>query len=395
MKKAGVLLTVFFLLGLISQFSYSQNRAIKFEEGPWKEIVAKAKTQNKLIFIDAYSTRCRPCKYLASRVFTNDSAADFYNDNFINAHFDMEKGEGLTIRSKYDVKAFPTLMFIDGNEQLVHKGVGAMGATALIKLGKNALNPEEQLITYNKKYDSGNRDPEFVVKYLKVLRDSYSDYHKVVDEYLLTIREDKLIDKNNWEIIKNYQHDINSREIKLLIKNKKQFAEAFSEKEVDNKIQTAFDNEFSKELQDNKFSKAVFDSLKNEVIMSGYDKANEVIIEEDFSYYAIMKDMEKFVPAARKYFEMPEVNPYKYDEAAWTVFENSDKKEDLLLASQWAKKGLEIIQKPAVYDTYANLQFKLGNKEEAIKYEEQALIIAKQNGDSGEELQKTLDKMKK
>ncbi|MDG1903455.1 MAG: thioredoxin domain-containing protein, partial [Schleiferiaceae bacterium] len=35
---------------------------IKFEQGNWANTLAKAKAENKIVFVDAYTTWCGPCK---------------------------------------------------------------------------------------------------------------------------------------------------------------------------------------------------------------------------------------------------------------------------------------------------------------------------------------------
>ena len=95
----------FFLsLSLIITVSlFAQNRQITFETGNLASVFEKAKKENKLIFVDAFTTWCGPCKHMAKHVFTNDTVADYYNANFVNLKLDMEKGEGLDFAKKYDI----------------------------------------------------------------------------------------------------------------------------------------------------------------------------------------------------------------------------------------------------------------------------------------------------
>ena len=50
----------------------------------------------------------------------------------------MEKGEGVDIRKKYDVRGYPTLLFLNSSGEVVHRLLGADKASALlekVKLG--------------------------------------------------------------------------------------------------------------------------------------------------------------------------------------------------------------------------------------------------------------------
>ena len=115
-------------------------REIVFDrKSKWNALLAKAKKENKLIFIDAYTTWCRPCIQMAKDVFTLDKVADFYNKNFINVSMDMEKGEGPELGKKYEVEAYPAFLFINGDGELVHRDGGFMEAPSFIQVGESAI----------------------------------------------------------------------------------------------------------------------------------------------------------------------------------------------------------------------------------------------------------------
>ncbi|UBM60975.1 thioredoxin fold domain-containing protein [Marinilongibacter aquaticus] len=125
-----------FVLGL-AQVSLAQG--IDFEHGNWSQILAKAKAENKLIFMDAYTTWCGPCKLLQKKVFPQKEVGDYFNAHFISTKVDMEKGEGPTLARKYRVSGYPTLFFIDPNSQKIVKSVlGYRDAQALLDIAKKA-----------------------------------------------------------------------------------------------------------------------------------------------------------------------------------------------------------------------------------------------------------------
>lgn len=117
----------------------AQEGGIEFEKGSWEEVLAKAKEENKVIFVDAYATWCGPCKYMSYNIFPMKEVGAYYNANFINYKYDMEKGTGPGFANKYKVSAYPTFLFIDGDGNVVHRAVGGRQADALIALGEEAL----------------------------------------------------------------------------------------------------------------------------------------------------------------------------------------------------------------------------------------------------------------
>ena len=139
LKTPGTLLEKAIASLRTAQEKVTNTRHIAFDKSNWSTLLAKAKKENKLIFVDAYTEWCRPCIQMAKDVFTLDNVADFYNKNFINVSMDMEKGDGPELVKKYKVQAYPAFLYINGDGKLVHRDGGYQEAPAFIKAGKAAL----------------------------------------------------------------------------------------------------------------------------------------------------------------------------------------------------------------------------------------------------------------
>jgi len=93
--------------------SVSAQEGIQFFQGSWNEALAKAKAENKLIFVDIYTSWCGPCKLMAKDIFPLRSVGEKFNKNFINYKIDAEKGEGIMVAKTYKVNAYPTYLFVN------------------------------------------------------------------------------------------------------------------------------------------------------------------------------------------------------------------------------------------------------------------------------------------
>ena len=167
MKHFTTLLLIF-----SHSFTVLATEGINFEKKmTWAEIKAKAKKEQKMIFFDAYTSWCGPCQYLETSIYTNRGVASYYNSNFINAKFDMEKGEGIKLAKEFNIMAYPTLLFFSPDGVLLHKIIGAMEAPAFINLGKDARNPAKQFYTLQQKVVDKQASRELFLTWLKMAED--------------------------------------------------------------------------------------------------------------------------------------------------------------------------------------------------------------------------------
>lgn len=106
-------------------FSTEKTVGIAFADLSLEDAKALAKKKKKIIFIDAYAAWCGPCKLLDKNTFSDASVGTYFNDKFINLKIDCEKHpDGKTVASTYSVSAYPTLIWIDADGNLVKKEVG-------------------------------------------------------------------------------------------------------------------------------------------------------------------------------------------------------------------------------------------------------------------------------
>lgn len=125
------------LLLFFASISSTQAQGIAFEKSNWQSILNKAKAEKKLVFLDAYTTWCGPCKQMQNQVFPDKKLGDYFNTKFVNAKIDMEAGEGPRLAAKYPIQGYPTLLFIDPVSGLVVESVlGYRSADQLLKLGE-------------------------------------------------------------------------------------------------------------------------------------------------------------------------------------------------------------------------------------------------------------------
>lgn len=367
-----------FLFMIASVFIFNAfAQEIKFETGNWAEIKAKAKKENKLIFMDAFTTWCGPCKLMSNNTFTNKEVADYYNANFINAKVDMEKGEGLSIAKEYKVTCYPNLVYINGDGKLIHRAAGYLEPQAFIDLGKTANTPGINLAYYQDKYDAGERNPEFLLNYLDLISQTCSSASVVATSYFASVPEKELLLRANWSLLYRYIEDVNAAPFEYLVKNRKAFEAKYTADSVSQKI---FDTYLAHGSNLTKAGENADEKLKAfeaEIKSSGINRGDELIANIDLAFAASKTDWNAYFNAAKIMAENYSAkDPAFLNKVSWKLFVKTEDKKQLADAEKWAKKSTDIDAKPYNLDTYANLLFKNGKKEQAIATEKKALEMA-------------------
>lgn len=180
------LLYIFLLFSSLSVFS----QGIEFEHTSWSEVVKKAKALNKPIFVDVYTSWCGPCKIMAAQVFTRPEIGAKYNKGFVNVKIDAEKGEGIAIAKKYEVKSYPTYLFINPvDESLIDRSGSSMPAANFSDLADKMLlkysgTKETSLADLDTKYKTNNFDEAFAKAYIKRLKAEGKPSGHVLNKYI-------------------------------------------------------------------------------------------------------------------------------------------------------------------------------------------------------------------
>ncbi len=164
------------ILMLLPFLAAAQQKGIDFEQGlSWDQLKEKAKLEHKYIFMDCFATWCVPCRRMDEHVFTTPQAGEFFNKNFISIRVqvdqtkeDSEQVKSWYVKSKeiariYGVQILPTFLFFSPDGEIVHKLTGGCeDASVFIKAAAEALDPSKQAFTLLKKFDAGERDPQFL-----------------------------------------------------------------------------------------------------------------------------------------------------------------------------------------------------------------------------------------
>lgn len=223
MKKLSLtllILTMWFNTTLSAQ---ETTKGISFHDNkPWKEILQLAQKENKLIFMDCYTSWCGPCKALAKNVFTQEKVGDFFNPRFINVKYDMEKGDGKMLNEQYKkhIIGYPTLLLINAEGKVLQQLAGYKDADELIE-GIRSASEGKDLFSLAAEYQKGNREISFMKEFIQSLNNAFlkDSVARVTGKFIRSMAPEELDKDEVWDIFGSYVTDIRSDAFEYLVKN--------------------------------------------------------------------------------------------------------------------------------------------------------------------------------
>lgn len=380
----------------------ASDTAMHFTEGTWAGLLTRAKQQGKLIFVDANTSWCGPCKQMRREIFPQKAVAQLYNRNFINVDLDMEKGEGIDFRKKYGVKAYPTFLYINGDGEVVHKTVGSSDAEQFRQHALDALSPSRSLLFFQTKYADNRQNEAFVTDYLAALRDAYETGRAdtVAVTFLETQAPSNWQQKANWLLIKEYVVDATSSPFVTLVKEQAAYGRLYGQDEVENKIYTTYLGWPQHYLHYPEKGKAELDQqpfteFVNQVKTSNYGKKAEIEARSWLTVYFGLKDWSNYTSTVNGMLSS-HIVPMDAKGAEWLFsfadminrFSGDDKKV-LSESVKWTQlisydiEGISPGDKATYLDLHATLLEKTGQTDLALQtrkeINQQQLTNAKQS----------------
>ncbi len=380
-------ITGLFCLLLFSQLVSAQG--IEFFHGTWKEAIAEAQKEDKIVFVDSYAQWCGPCKKMAKNVFTQSEVGDFFNTNFINLKLDMEQADGRTFGAKYPVSAYPTLFFLDSQGNILKKITGGQKAEALINHGKVAIKSYDKSEAFELLYNEGKRDYKLMVDYVRELNKVDKPSAKIANDYL----------KSNPDISKSQKaaflmQAVTESDSKLydqLIELKSEAIQGSSEEAYAELVKNATMQTVTKAVEYD------YKDLVEEAIVQ-YDKADigdkkKFQSEAYMEYYALSGNYTEWKKLSKSYLKKyGKKNPDAYRSHLGTIKNSLYHNDDATLYAMDIYK--ELVKKDdstATYNEYIQFLAQAKEKEEAVKVVKEAIKKAKSRDEDISNLERMLD----
>lgn len=136
----------------------------------WEALLEMAQSQHKLVFVDAFTTWCGPCKAMEREVFPDTALSSYFDTHFVSMQLNMESPQGRAFARVYPVDAYPSLLFIAPDGRLLKMNVGAVNIAKLLAIAHYIQDPASTPIpALRMRFEAGERSPAFISDYVTTL----------------------------------------------------------------------------------------------------------------------------------------------------------------------------------------------------------------------------------
>jgi thioredoxin-related protein len=399
---------------IVLLFTFSTQSIAQTEKGirfikpkNWEEVLSMAKVQHKNILVDAYTTWCGPCKMMDKNTFPDSVLGTVVNKDFIAIKIQMDStmnddsvveswyGDARKITQIAKVNAFPAMLFYNEDGELVFKSIGFKDAGALVKIASYAAKPEaagnlrNDLLAYQNGHRIYDKLPELISSVreilgdykfaLEIARDYKRNYlDKLSDQEYLTPENIKFIASNGGVLL----FDTEDRFFKACYNHPALIDSVLFSGTAIKYVNAVVNKDeiFSILYKDNKAITLTPDWKSITKAVRKYKKVDAVrtMLQSKIDFYYKIKNWETYSTLRseqiRKYPPLTGKQDYfdNLNSQAWYVFLGCNDRKPLERALKWSERSIELEMpnpQPGLYDTYANILYKLGRIDEAIKYQ--------------------------
>ena len=309
MKK--ILTIAIMLMAVVAAGAQTDFRHLSLDEA-----AKAAKAENKLIFIDVYTSWCGPCKMMANQTFPQKKVGDFMNKTFVCVKFDAEKEDGPEVAKLYGVKAYPTFIIATSDKKEINRVLGYYEADKWIEKMLQVSQPENSPERLRERYAKGERTPEVVkgmafiidddVRYMYQSneRDSLVNLRdNIVNTYFESLDDNAKLNARNSFIFQYYADDINSRLFEFMVANRSKFA-AEQKHVVDSVIGEVYDTMVKDYLgMKIKYDATKYEALKKAIADGGFNAAGKYDVAYQFIETYAKGDLDKYLAFCQKNFK--------------------------------------------------------------------------------------------
>jgi thioredoxin-related protein len=402
-----LLFTVIALSVHLASAQMSIDKGVQFEHNlSWTQIKAKANSEQKYIFVDCYATWCGPCKFMRAIIFPQQTMGDFFNDRFVSVEVQMDSTAKDSsevrdwyqaahhLKTQYAVQAYPTYLIFSPDGRLVHRIIGGRETSgAFITMVREAFDSTKQYYTQLRQFEAGRRDSAFLRRLTLMARYDNTVGPLVFKAWLAT--QSTALTPTALQFMQEFTRTTADPGFNLFLRRGQEVDKILGEGQAASLVTMVLYRQYvAPQLRSSGADGPDWKAIQNSIVVKFPAQAAEVTARGKVQYYQSKKDWAQFQPAIVAYMQKygAHATPGELNQFAYTVFVNCPDMSCVTDALNWSKRSLQDKPVPEYMNTYANILYKMGKKDEAIAWEQKALDGA--GSYNRDNFRRVLDKMR-
>lgn len=223
-------------------------KGVDFQDMSLEEALSKARQEQKMVFVDCYTTWCGPCKKMNNNIFPLKEMGDYFNSRFVCLKFDMDRPEYKEFGKKWSVEAYPSFIIFQADGTRLHQIVGGNEqADKFISRIAAGLIPKKNIHYLQQQYENRAITNLELLDYMFVLREAYrnEDAKVIYKELLERLSEEEKLQKEFWPIFEEEECVVGTRDFDLLLANLPVFEKNVGREKLDEYLYNSFANVLS------------------------------------------------------------------------------------------------------------------------------------------------------
>jgi tetratricopeptide (TPR) repeat protein len=254
-------------------------------------------------------------------------------------------------------------------------------------------NPDPQYASLLEQYSQGKNNPASLreLALMAARLNDTSNALRISTTYINGMSDP--FTYNNLNFILKFTKTTQDPGFEILRKNAEKVDQVLGSNKAISAVKSIIYNNEIKPYLSSKNATPDWDALEKQIVTKYGAAGEEIIWFSKVMYSHKKKDWPTLVTTATLLIKnyANHLSPVHLNSIAWDIFENVTDTMALQSALTWSKNTLQQQLHPNYMDTYANLLYKLGRKEEAIKWEKKAMLKSPQE----KGFRDTLEKMSK
>ncbi len=401
------LLTLVFLSLFTVCTLHASDTSIVFRQLDHGQALEAARKEKKPVLLYFHFDGCGACRQMEKTSFRDPAVIELYNSSFVTHEVNTRKGEGIETNKIYGIQMHPTFLFLDSAGRELHRIVGVFSPEEFMQQADNVLSSGKTLQRYKAQYNAGKRDADFLLEYCYILRDAFLLDSSAVQEYLNTLQPGDFSQEKTARFIYEfciYRFDIQtpfgSPAFGDLLENRARYSAIFEAEQVDTRIVWILYHTIGQAIAANDretFETACaalepFDTRARYAFKeldgrtTGIITGKHLVLSSRVSFHDKNGSPEQYRQLRDQYLALIWDDAYELNSFAWSAYEQTEDREKLDLALRCSERSVSLAQDIYYYrDTYASLLFKLGDHDKALEAAQEAVELARKNGNDPSE----------